>query len=230
MGEYHYHDIAAAVGLRINALEGTDPVELQITYSQRPLTDEVFDSSIFPFGAVRDSIIACESKIAQVASLSSNRTLRSVLRAISANLTSGSECPTTATSKPVIGNLGAVIDAEDGTLLTRQPVALVRNRLLASSIYLVPGYYYAIDGATLIHTRDEVNVECCVYSAEDQSAAFDRNDEILFPDGLLEAYINGSLALLMRDDEFTDQATRYAGYFAAFLGTLPPTQMEQTAA
>jgi len=229
-GTFHYHDIAAAVALRINALVGTDPVELQTTYSTRPLTDELFDSSIIPFNSVRDSIVQCEGKIAQVVSLSANRTLRAYLRELSDPTVSGDPVPTGIAGAPIIGNFGAVLDADDGTVCTPQPVPVVRNRLLAPNIYLVPAYYFAIDGATVIHTRTWVQFECCVYDAATQTAAFDRNGVILFPDSLAEAYINGAMALLVRDDEFVTQSQLYAQFFTTFLGTLPPATMESQAA
>jgi len=229
-GTIHYHDLLAQTAVRCNALVGTDPVELQVTYSTRPLIDELFDSSIFPMNAIRDAIIDCEGKMAQAISLSANRTLRAHLRALSDPLASGDPLPTQATSKPVIGNLGMIRDADNAHIMTRKPVATVQNYLDAPNIYLLSIYNYALDGATIIHTRDEVVAECCVYDAADQTDAFNANDLILLPDSLAEAYINGAMALLMRDDEWTDQATRYAGYFTTFLATLPPAEMEQAAA
>jgi hypothetical protein len=113
-------------------------------------------------------------------------------------------------SKPIIGNFGAVLDGDDGTLCTPQPIPVVRNRLLSPNNYLVPVYYFAIDGATIIHTRTTVNLECCVYSASDQTTAFDRDYEILFP-------------------EFLQQSTQYGQMFTAFLATLPPATMEAQA-
>ncbi len=233
-GTLTYHDLLAAVSIRVNALEGTDPVELQVSYSTRPLIDEMFDSSIFPMNAIRDAIIEAEGKMAGAIALSGNRTLRAQLRAVSDPLASGAALPTDVTGlltarPPIIGNLGAVLDGDDGTLCTPQPVAVVRNRLLSPLIYLAPAYYFAIDGATIIHTRTTVTLECCVYDATVQTNLFDANDPILLPDALAEAYINGAIAILVRDDEFVQQASQAANYFTAFLGTLPPAQMEATA-
>lgn len=223
-----YHTLAAMAGLKINALLGTDPAELQTVYSQRPLTDEVFNSSIFPFDAIRDSLIEAEGKLARTISLSADRVLRSYLRATSAALSSGAALPTTANSKPVIGNFGAVVD-QDGTIMTRQPVALVRNRLLSPALYLAPAYYYALDGATITHTQTAVTLECCVYSAEDQTAAFDADGEILLPDAMAEAYINGAGALLCRDDEFLQQGQYFGQLFTTTMAAIPPAVMEQAA-
>ena len=228
---YTYHDIAAAVGLRVNALVGTDLVELQVTYSQRPLTDEVFDSSIYPFGAVRDAILNAEQKLAEAIAFSADRTLRAYLRSETAALTSGADLPSLdSASDPIIGNFGAVLDGSDQTkVLTRMPVAVVRNRLLAPGIYLVPAYQYALASGQIIHTRTTVILECCVYNAATQANLFDADEDILLPDTLAEAYINGALAMLVRDDENTQQASIFAGYFAAELAAIPKAAMEQQA-
>lgn len=224
-----YHDLCALTALRVNALVGTDPVELQVTYSTRPLIDELFDSSIVPFNAIRDCLIEAEGKLARAIGLSADRSLRSYLRAITAALASGAALPPTASSKPIVGSFGAVFD-QDGVVMTRQPVALVRNRLLSPALYLAPAYYYALDGSTILHTQTTVTMECCAYSAGDQTAAFDRNDPILLPDALAEAYVNGAGALLCRDDEFLQQGQLFGQYFATTLAAIPPATMEQQAA
>jgi hypothetical protein len=69
-----------------------------------------------------------------------------------------------------------------------------------------------------------------VYSASDQTAAFDRDDPILLPDSLAEAYVNGAGASLCRDDEFLQQAQLFAQFFSTALAAIPPATMEQTAA
>jgi hypothetical protein len=231
-----FHDICARVAIRVNALgnnglwNATTAAGLQTVYEQRPLIDEMFGSSIFSFNAIRDAIIDCEGKIAEAVAQSNNRTLRAYLRALSATLASGAALPTTAGSKPIIGNFGAVLDGDDGTICSPQPVTLVRNRLLSPSIFLAPAYYFAIDGATILHTRTTVQMECCVYSASDQTEDFNFNREILFPDALAEVYLNGAMALLVRDDEFLQQSTQYGQMFTAFLATLPPATFEAQAA
>lgn len=232
-----YHDIAAAVGLRINALgsdanPGTDPVELQQLYQQRPLTDEIFGSSVFPFNAIRDSVIQCEGKIANAASHSMDRALRANLRSFTVPLSTGAELPfADVNGVPIIGNFGACYDAADNTImLTRKPIPYVQGILRSPLNYIVPLYHYALDVNRIIHTTDQAFLECCAYSAEAQTDAFDAMGEILFPDSLAEVYINGALAILVRDDEFTGQASVFAQYFTAFLASIPPATGEQQAA
>ena len=232
-----YHTLAAATALRINALgsdlnPATDPVELQQVYSQRPLIDELFGSSVFPFNSVRDSLIACEGKMANAIGHSLDKSLRAFLRSFTLPLNTGAELPSQdVNGVPIVGNFGACYDAADNTImLTRKTVPFVQTILRSPLNYIVPLYHYALAVNRIIHTTDQVFLECCAYSAEAQTDAFDANQEILLPDYLFEVYINGSIALLVRDDEFVQQATQAAQYFTTFLNSLPPAVGEQQAA
>ncbi len=174
-----YHDICAAVALRINALDGTDAVALQTTYSSRPLTDEMFVSSIFPFNAIRDAILNAEQKLATAIGFSADRSLRAYLASVTGTLANGAQLPSLdASSNPIVGNFGAVRDATAARKLTRKPVAWVENYLSAPGIYLVPLYHYALDSGSILHTRTTVTMECCVYNAQTQTDAFDADEDI----------------------------------------------------
>ena len=228
-----YHDLLASTAIRVNALDATTPVQMQIAYETRPLTDEMFDSSIMPMNAIRDAIIECEGKLANTIALSANHTLRAYLQSFTNVLNSGEILPDVdINGVPIIGNFGACYDASDNSImLTRKSVPYVQNILRSPLNYIVPLYHYALDVNRIIHTATTFAfLECCVYSAEDQTRKFDANEPILLPDSLAEVYINGALALLIRDDEWLGQATQYANYFSAFLATLPPATGEQQAA
>lgn len=227
-----YHDLLAATAIRTNSLIGTTPVAMQIAYSTRPLTDEMFDGSIVPMNAIRDAIIECEGKLANTIALSSNRTLRAYLQSFTNTLTSGDFLPDAdINGTPIIGNFGACYDASNNSqMLTRKSVPYVQTILQSPLNYLVPLYHYALDVNRIIHTTALAFLECCVYSAEEQTRQFDANEALLLPDSLAEVYINGAMALLIRDDEWLTQATQYANYFSAFLATLPPAVTEQQAA
>lgn len=223
-----YHDILAAVALRINALEGTDPAALQETYATRPLTNSLFVSSAFPFNGIRDAIIQTEGRIAQVASKSADRVLRSYIGSQTVPLASGDELPTLdENGVGIIGEFGAVIDADNQAILcTRMPIPVVRRRNQAPDLWLLDGAMYALDGTRIIHTQENVFLECCVYDGVTQTTAFDQDSTILFPDALADLYIEGACGLLFRDDEFMDQAGRWATYFATGIAAIPAAQME----
>lgn len=228
---YPTHSIIAGAAIRINALDGTDPAELQTIYSQRPLTDEVFQSSIFPFNAIRDALVQAQGRLAQAIGLSGDRVLRAYLRGTSAALASGATLPSTdSAGTPFIGNFGGAIDGSDGTSLTKMPVAVIRNRLLSPLNYLAPAYQFALTPDQFLHTRTTAKLYGCVWDADAQTAIYDQNGDFTLADSLVEAVICGGLAMLMRDDEFTDQATRWAGYFATTLASIPPAIIEAEAA
>lgn len=223
-----YHDLMSAVAIRISALDGSDAPALQETYSTRPLTNALFQSTIFPFNAIRDAIIEAEGKLCQAIGKSTDRVLRSYIGSQTVGLASGDELPTLdENGVNIIGDFGAVIDSEDATLLcTRMPLKVVERRNLAPSLWLLDGAMYAMDGTRIIHSQESVVLECCVYDGATQTTAFDQDSTILLPDTLAEAYINGALAMLMRDDEFVAQATQFANYFSVALAAIPAGQME----
>lgn len=223
-----YHDLLSSVAVRVNALDGSDPAALQETYATRPLTNALFQSSIFPFDGIRDAIIQTEGRLAQVVGKSADRVLRSYIGSQTAALASGDELPTLdENGVNIVGDFGAVIDAENPEILcTRMPLPVVRRRNQAPSLYLLSGAMYAMDGTRVIHTQENVILECCIYDGATQTEAFDGDETILFPDSLADMYIEGALGLLMRDDEFTDQAGRWATYFATGIAAIPPAQME----
>lgn len=218
----------AACALRINALDGSDPAALQETYATRPLTNSLFQSTIFSFSSIRDSIIEAEGKLCQAIGKSADRVLRSYIGSQTVALASGDELPTLdENGVNIVGDFGAVIDATDPTILcTRMPLPVVRRRNQLPSMWLLDGAMFAMDGTRIIHTQESVILECCIYDGATQTEAFDGDETILLPDTLAEAYINGALAMLMRDDEFMDQAARFATYFATTLAAIPPAQME----
>ncbi len=232
-----YHDLLAAVAIRVNALgsdinPATDPVELQQIYSQRPLINEVFGSSIFSMNSIRDAIVDTEAKLATAIARSADRSLRAYLASFTNPLSSGTFLPSLdINGVTIVGNFGACYDAADNSImLTRKSVPYVQTILRSPLNYIVPLYHYALDVNRIIHTADLAILECCAYSASAQTDAFDGNQEILLPDALAEGYISGSMAGLVRDDEFIAQATQYANYFATILNSIPPAIGEEQAA
>lgn len=226
------HDLLAAVALRINALDGTDAAELQTTYSQRPLADEMFQSSIFPMGDMIAALNWAQGKLAEQIAFSDKRTQHAYLKSLTSPMPSGSDLPNTdASNNPIIGNFGACLDAADITKqLTRKSVPFVQNILSSSNNYLVELYHYALGSGYILHTRGNVKLECYIYNSTNRLDDFIYNENMLLADSLAEAVICGACAMLVRDDEFNEQASRWAGYFKATLDMYPPAIMEEQAA
>lgn len=221
------HDLLGDVALRINALSGTDPVEIQTTYTTRPLTDELFDSSIFPMGAIISALVLAQGKLTETIALSANRTQHAYLKSLTAALPTNSELPSTdAAGSSIIGNFGACVDATTSKPLTRKSIPFVQNILESSDNYLVQLYYYSLASGYIEHTRDNVKLECYVYNANDQIDNYNFNNDFTMADALAEAVICGACAMLLRDDEFLEQSARFAQIFAAELANYPPMTME----
>lgn len=210
-----YHDCAAAIALRVNALVGTDPVELQQTYTARPLTDELFDSSIFPFGAVRDTLLNAEQRLVLSIANSDDPFWRAEIGSKTDPILNGGVVPDAdENGVTIVGAYGAVLDSEDQTkVCSKMDVELLRMRDLAPNLWIMEQYNYAFIGDVVLHTRPSVVVQVCIYDFLAQQNAFDADMPILLPDALVPAYIAGGVAGLVRDDEFMQQAGLYAQYF-----------------
>jgi len=225
------HDLLAGAAIRINALVGTDPVELQVTYSTRPLIDELFQSSIMPMNAIRDSLVWATGKLAGAIGLSDDKVLRAYLRGETDPLVTYADLPSvSSTGAPIVGNFGGARDGTTRVPLTRMPVATVRNRLLATAIYLAPAYQFALTPDQILHTRTTAILDCCVWDVDAQTAIYDANDPFTLADYLAEAVICGGCAMLIRDDEFVEQSGRWATYFSTALASIPPAKGEAAAA
>jgi len=215
-----YHDILAAAGLRVNALVGTDPSELEVTYSKRPLVAADFESSIIPFDAFKFTILNTEQRLSTAIADTGNHPWRANLISLTKPLFCGEDMPADdLNGKPIIGIYGAVVDADNPTLICTepdiQPVETIRRWMLNKNLWIMPLFAYSMDGNGIIHTRNQVQVQCCVYDYAAQSEAFDANEPILLPDVLAPAYIAGTVAGLVRDDEFMAQSQLYAQFYAA---------------
>jgi len=205
-----YRTILAAVALRINALIGADALTLEATYVTSPLTSANFQSTIFGFTSIKDSILNAEEKLAQKIANNADDPLRQYMANVTANLSNPSTLPSTSTdSKPIIGIWGAVRDATSGIVCSQMPLDIVRRRAAATDL-VIPVWWFNITGGRIEHTRTNVAIECCVYSRTDQSTTFDANGNILLADALEPDYISEALAILVRDDEFMAQSQRFA--------------------
>lgn len=204
-----YRVIFGAVGLRVNALVGALAPALETSITTSPLTTAEFQSTIFPFTGIKWAVINAEQKLVVKTANNPEDPNRQFLANTTAALTNPSTLPSLSTnSKPIIGAWGAVRDASNGTVCSQMPLDIVRRR--AASTQVVPVYWSNITSGRIEHTRTSVIIECCTYSRTDQIAVFEANGDILLSDALEPDYIEEALGILVRDDEFMDQAKRFA--------------------
>jgi hypothetical protein len=210
-----YHDIIAGTALRIDALIGTQAAALQTTYETRPLTTANFQSTIIPFAGIKNGVQYAESKLVDAIAETGDHPWQANIRSLTATITSGSLIPSTdASSVKIVGIYGAVRDTATGNVCFEKPLATIQRRVTNSnSFWVVPVYYYRMDGTRIYHTTDGVKIDVCVYDTDAQATAIDDDDEILLPGTLEEAYVCGALSYCLRDDEFSAQASIFRQYF-----------------
>jgi hypothetical protein len=206
-----YAKIIAEVGVRINAVPGAIPSDLETNY----VAGVVNNSSVFPPTAIGDAVITAEEKLATAIADTGGHPLRSYLQSVTDTLASGDDMPSVdASGVPIIGIYGAVYAASNPALIcTEQPTEVIRRWQALSSYYKTPFYYFSRDGNGIIHTvPGGVKVQVCVYDANTQRGELAAGD-ILLADALEEAYVWGAVSTLVRDDEFMPQAAAYRGMF-----------------
>jgi len=218
-----YHDIVAAVAIRVNALANdTLPADMQTAYVTRPLTSANFESSIFPFDDIKGVVKKALATFKLAVANKGGHPWRSyTASAVNTDfINSGGEIPSQdADGLSIIGVYGSVYDEVDNRPLTEAPLEQIMRRNALTTIYLLDQYKFKIDDRKLWHTRpnSRVKISVCVYDGLNEQDAIDANDDMTLPDALEPAVMSAAVALLVRDDEFTGQASLYAQYAATWL-------------
>lgn len=221
-----YHDIIASVALRINALaNSTLPDDLQAKYTVRPLSSADFDSSIFPFddikGAVKKAVATFKLAIAN----KGGHPWRNYpgLGSVTEVINNGGDQPgQDENGLSIIGVWGTVFDSVDNRPLIEAPLEQIMRRNAHPTMFLLDQYKFKLDDPKLWHTRADgrVKIKCCIYDGIIEQEAIDNNDDMTLPDVLEPAVMSAAIALLVRDDEFTAQASLYAQYAGTWLESI----------
>lgn len=223
-----YHDIIADAALRISALIGVESAALNTTFLVRPLTQANFQSTVFPFSAVKTALQMAEGKLARAVA-NSNDPMRDYLHSTTAVLANQAQLPSLdINGKQIIGVWGDVHDAVDGKPC--RPNSLVNiQRIIdnAGSRYLLQSYFYNRTRDRIYHTRtgNGVKMDCCFYDGDAQQTAIDNDTVVLLPFATNEAYVSGTVAMFVRDDEFVNQSKEYRANFQNTLESFVPVQL-----
>ncbi len=211
-----YRTILAEVSVRCNALVGALPATLETNYTTSPLTTTQIESSIFPYSAIKDAILDTEGKLAWAVADTRAHPWRQYFSDQTAALGSPETLPSQSGSgAPIIGAWGEVTDESNGLVCSEMPLDVVRRMLIqiTTGYSVIPLYWFNITAGRITHTRNNVNIYCCVYNRATQATALTGNGNILLPDALAQAYVAGTVATLVRDDEFVQQSQVYRDYF-----------------
>ena len=211
-----YSQIARQCALRVNAISGATPALMTTAYDTTPFTASEFNSSIFTYTSVKDTILNIEGRLADAIASTGDHPYRAYLISTTGALANAAVLPSLdVNSEQIIGVWGAVYDATDTTKVYRvKDIAQVMRRTEnPEGRYKVTVYWYFMDDLNIYHTGTSVKIKVCVYSRDNQSTIFDANGDMLLPDTLADALVCGAVSELVRDDEFMAQAAVYRRYF-----------------
>lgn len=207
-----YQNIIHGVSLRVNALVGSLPADLQTTYSKINLAAGDVESAEFPWDALIDAILMSESDRAKEIANNVDDPLRAYLHAPSGNIASRATLPiVSASGDPRIGVIGAVKDASDTKMLTPKPLSVVR-RINNETWRIYPSYHYALDSNRIEHTRTSVTIDLCVYNRTTARASIGANGNSVLPESEEGWLVSRAVSYLVKDDAFMEQARMFRAY------------------
>jgi hypothetical protein len=213
-----YNALLRQLALTVNALVGARPATLQTTYETVPLTDANFQSSIFSFGFLKDKLLNAQENLFMALASTATNPLRATIESQTDSLSYGDQVLTNAAGLPVVGAYGTVRDAENSQPLTLNEIEDIRIRN-QSSWMILDVYQYAIVGDRIYPSRPAVIVDVCGY-ARPSSDSLDLTANILLPDILGPAMVQGAIAECFRDDEYMEQAQQAGNNYSAWIMAL----------
>jgi hypothetical protein len=212
-----YNTILRQIAVAVNSLSGATAAALQATYATVPLTSANFQSSILPFGNLKDHMLNGISKIVTNAANDGNHPYRAALISQTTSLAYGDEVITNSSSVPIVGVWGAARDADTGQVLTKANLSQIRARVTnPSSMFKLPVYWWARDDVRVYHTVDDVIIDVVAYARPDTDALV-LTGNMPLPDDSTPACVQAALEECIRDDEFLAQGARFGEMFTKWM-------------
>jgi hypothetical protein len=218
-----YNDCLRQLALTTNALGGTTtPALLNTVYDTVPLTEANFTvatgSSIFSFNFLKDKLLNAQESLFMALASTATNPLRGAIESQTDSLAYGDPVLVNAAGLPVVGAFGTVRDAENGQPLTLNEIEDIRIRV-QSTWMITAVYQYAFIGNRVYPTRPAVIVDVCGYERPDTDS-LDLTSNILLPDILGPAVVQGAVAECYRDDEYLEQSARAGAIYSAWVTAL----------
>lgn len=215
-----YNTLLRQLAIVVNALVGTQPDPLQATYATIPLTAANFDSSTFPFLFFLDKLLNAQEGLILAIASTGNHPWREFIgaNAVTGPLVPGARIPATdSLGAQIVGLYGAVRDSADSNPLTQKKLQQIRDRLVnPNGMWVVPVYWFCMEDRRIYHTRPAVAIDVCTYTRP-SADSLDLTTNILLPDVLGPAIVDGAAMECVRDDEFLVQSGRFGEYYAAWI-------------
>lgn len=218
-----YHEIARAVALRANQLEGGTAAIRREVYNTNsdPLTTLTLhmDGVEVPYEALKQDILAQEAELVAMIAASKNHLYKTQLLAASSFLSSGDVLPAeSALGVSFIGNLEGVFEKDTHYPLTEKTKQEVIRRVAnPDTVFKLPVRHFCIDGGRLFHTvgASKAYVKAVAWSSSTQSTAFDNEGVSRIPRELAPLWEYKVLGSLPEEGWFVNEAGYYRNMAAA---------------
>lgn len=210
-----YHTIIRQAAVRISSIVGVTATALDSAYLTSPLTATQISSTDFTIGMQKDAVVNVVGRIIRTYASVPNHPFRAYNISQTANIAHKGVIPSTnSASVPIVGVYGAVRDASTGQELTEQPIQIINTIVDDTDSFLKGEYYYFKQVSDrLWHTRTNVVMDVCTFSASNELTTIANNGNAPIPDACIDIAVAGLIAQYVIDDEYTAQANMYGNYF-----------------
>lgn len=208
-----YSKALRQAAIRVSAIVGATTAAKQAAYITAPLTATQVGTVDFPLAAIQDAIISNVARIIRTYASIPNHPLRNYHTNTTANIAHRGNIPSVDSgSLPIIGVYGAIRDATDFKELTEQPIQIIEPIVTNTDTFLKGSYYhYKIIGRRLYHTRTNATIDVVCFDEATERAAL-ASGNCPLADGLFDIAWAGTVALLMIDSAYTEQAQIHEQY------------------
>jgi len=218
-----YHEIARAVALRANQLEGGDAALRREVYNTNsdPLTTLTLhmDGVEVPYEALKQDILAQEAELVAMIATSTNHLFKTQLLQASSFISSGDALPAvSALGTTFIGNLEGVYEKDTHYPLTEKTKQEVLRRVInPDTVFKLPVRHFCIDGGRVFHTvgASKAYVKAVAWDFPTQSSAFDSEGVSKIPRELASLWEYKILGSLAQENWFVNEAGYYRNMAAA---------------
>lgn len=223
-----YHEIARAVALRANQLEGGTAAIRREVYNTNndPLTTLTLhmDGVEVPYEALKQDILAQEAEMVAMIAASANHLFKQPLLANSSNLNPGDVLPVvSSTGVSFIGNYEGVYTVSGNYPVTEKTKQEIMRRVInPDTIFKMSVRHYCMDGGRIFHTCGNAGayVKAVAWSAAAQSSAFDGEGVSRIPRELAPLWEYKVLGSLAEENWFVNEAGYYRNMAVAMSADL----------
>lgn len=218
-----YRQILRQASRSINAVTGTNKVDLETAYMTSPLTATQIGNTNFTISMIIDKMLGVVGQIVAAYASVPGHPFRAFNLSQTASLANGAAKPSVnSASRPIVGAFGTVRDATSSAICKKKSAQLIESLLIGVADGSVTGTYHYYDWFEdrIVHTRTNVVVDVCTWDLTVELAAVAANGNAPLPDAAMPVAVAGLVSELIVDDEFTQQAAIFRNYFEGTLSDI----------